>query len=90
MQSVHSQAIIGDKDERNAGVWTDEGPVYAPRIVWVDSRWGDRTVVVALPVAYVVCMVSGVVPGAVVAEACPLNQREALRWLPGPRRLCPY
>ena len=90
MQSVHSQAIIGDKDEQNAGVWADEGhTVYAPRIVWVDLCWGDKTVVVALPVACVVCMASGAV-ARVVPEVFPLNQRGALRWLPGPRRLCPY
>lgn len=95
MRSVHSQPIIGGKDEQDAGVWAGEGYVaYAPGVVLVGLCWGDTIVEAALPAACAACMVlgavAGVVPGAVVAEVCPLSQRRALRRLPGMSRLCPY
>lgn len=95
MRSVQGHSVIGDKDEQDAGVWTDERyAVYTPDAVWVGLCWGDRIVAAVLPVAYVVYMASGavaeVVPGAVVAEACPLDQRGTLRWLPRLRILSPY
>lgn len=93
MRSVYGRSTIRDKDEQYTGFWAGESfVVYAAGVVWVGLYWGDTIVVVVLPVA---CMVSGVVvegvPGAaVVAEACPLNQRGNLRWLPEPRKLYPY
>ena len=55
MRSVHSQSIIGDKDEQNPVVLADEGHgVYAPGVVWVGLCWEGKIVAAALPVAYMV------------------------------------
>jgi len=83
MRSVYNQSTNRNRDERYVGIRMDEGyAVYAAGVVLVGLR-GDTTVAADIPAARVACtvcaVVAGVVPGAVVAEVCPLNQRRGSR-----------